>query len=302
MAQVAEKKLQVSEKLIPRSIPEGEVRKFKLIGAGAIDPATDLPAFNAGAVFTGTTVIFDPVEKRPVTIKNIVGQTVVDDGKGGQREQDIVEDIEFDSSGICYVNWNEPNKYLFLSRHDGCATNPFRNRAKRPIWEEIIPVNIKEAQRFQIDLEFDSLKIVKSLEAKELIAIAQTLSSNKLIDVNLNGNISDVRFEVEKYCKVNPKEVIRASKEKLPKIKIDIQDAVAIRELEFVSDSNEWAWVNKHGKERRIMEITPGHDPVETFATYLLEEETKNAELPADSRKKTTVWKEIKETLKALSV
>jgi hypothetical protein len=295
-----DRKSQLSPKLTPKSIAEGEVKKFKLLKAGQVDPATGLPTFNAGAIFTGVATVYDTEWKRNVLIKNIVGQTVAEkDGK--QVTEEIVEDIEFDNSGMCYVRHTEPEKYLFMCRHDACKTNPFRQKSKPALWEEIIPVNIKEAQKFNMDLEFDALTTVKNLEAKDIIALAETLAIKKLIDVNVSGKLSDVRFEVEKYCKVNPTEVIKASKAKLPKIKLDIQDAIAMKEIEFESENNEWVWSNKHGKSKTILSVTPSHDPIDSLATFLLKEEEENASAPADKKKQTTL-KAIKDTLKELPV
>ncbi len=296
-----ERKSQLSPKLTPKYIPEGEVKKFRLLNAGRIDSSSDRPAFNAGATFTGITTIYDTEWKKPVIIKNITGESMGVDANGAPKIQEEVADIEFDGSGMCYVKHTEPEKYLFLSRHNSCKTNPFRDKNVPPIWEEINLVNIKEVQKFNMDLEYDALTLVKGLDAKETVALAVALSEKKLIAVNTNGNISDVRFEIEKYCKINASEVIRASKSKLPKIKLDIQDALSIKEIEFSSEDNEWNWVNKFGKEKKIFSVTPGSDPVQSLAEYLLEEEKANAEAPAD-KKKPTKLKLIKDTLKELSV
>jgi hypothetical protein len=297
-----ERKSQLSEKLTPKAILEGEVKKFRLLNAGRIDPLSDQPAFNAGGIFTGTTTIYDSGSKRPVMIKNVVSESIIEDkATGTQRTQEIIEDVEFDGSGMCYVKHTEPEKYLFLCRHNACKTNPFRDKAVPAIWEEIIQVNIKEAERFNIDLEYDALTTVKGLDAKEIIALAESLSEKQLIKVNVNGNISDVRLEIEKYCKINASEVIRSSKNPLPKIKLDIQDAIAIKEIEFMAEKNEWQWVNKFGKDKSILSITPGHDPVAELAKHLLDEEKANNEAPADKKNKTTL-KLIKDTLKELPV
>jgi hypothetical protein len=152
-----------------------------------------------------------------------------------------------------------------------------------------------------MDLEFDAMLLVKKGEPKEVLAIAEVLADKRLISVNLSGSISDVRFEVERYCKVNPAEVIRASKEKLPKIKLDIQDLINLQELEFFNDGNEWQWVNKSIKDKTIMKVPAGQDPIDTLANKILSEEEANNEAPAD-KKKITILKEIKNTLKELSV
>lgn len=298
---MAQKKTQLSPKLTPKPIPEGEVKKFRLLNAGRIDSSSDQPAFNAGAIYTGITTVYDTEWKKPVVIKNITGESMGVDEKGNPKIQEVVEDVEFDGSGMCYVKHTEPEKYLFLSRHNACKTNPFRDKAVPVLWEEIIPVNIKEVQKFNMDLEYDALTLVKNLDAKETVALAVTLSEKKLVSVNINGNISDVRFEIEKYCKINASEVIRASKSQLPKIKLDIQDALSIKEIEFSSEDNQWNWVNKFGKEKKIFSVIPGGDPVQALAEHLLEEENSNAEAPAD-KKKPTKLKLIKDTLKELSV
>lgn len=299
-----ERKLQVSDKIAPKPIPQGQVKKFKLIGAGAIDPATGLPAFNAGAVFPGTTTIYDsgfPGGGRPVTIKNIVGETVNTDKDGRQTPVEIIEDIEFDGHGMIYVNHMQPNLYLLLSRSDNCGTNPYRDKSKPVVWEEIIPVNIKEKQKIHMDLRFEAMKIVRDSDAKEIKAIAKVLCDQKLIEVNVEGNISDVRYEVERYTDINPSEIIRAAKDKEGIIKLDIHSANDLKEIAFYPDNNEWQWVNKPSHENSILSVEPGKDAVEELVKFLLKEEEDNKALPAD-QKKVTTYKKIKDTLKELSV
>jgi hypothetical protein len=169
------------------------------------------------------------------------------------------------------------------------------------MWEEIIPVNIKEATQFSIDIEFDALKMVKSLATKEFLALAEVLSEKRLVDVNLSGNIRDVRHEVEKFCKVNPQEVIKAGKENLPKYKLYILDAVNAQEIEFLSEVNEWVWSNKEGKARLILEVKPGYDPVEELAKFIEEEEIKIKDTTADKRWETLL-KKLKKATKELPV
>jgi hypothetical protein len=296
-----EAKNKVNDKLRPRPLKVGEIVVFRLLNAGRIDPATNEPAFNSGATFEGISTIYCPFDKTPTSIKNIVGETIVTDNNGDQKVREVIGQVEFDGHGKIFINHTQPETYLFLSRDNRCATNPYRDKGVTPVWEEVIPVNIKKETQFLIDIEFDALKMVKSLDTKGVLALAEKLSESRLIEVNLSGNIRDVRYEVEKFCKVNPSEVIKAGKDSMSKIKLHIQDAINAREIEFVPELNEWIWSNKTGEAKKILEVKPGYDEVETLADYLHKEEEKQKDLTADKRT-TTLLKRIIKATKELPV
>lgn len=296
-----EKTQQLSTKMLPRKIKEGEVRKFKLMHAGKIDPYTDLPAFNSGATLEGITTVWDVERQEKVILKNITGKRLSKDKDGKDIVEEIVSPIEFDNNGILYVRHDQPETYVFMARDPRCATNPFRDKSVPEMWYEIIESNIKEKEQFKSNMEYEALKLIKEGDINDILAIGKTLSEKRLVEVNLDGNPTDIRWAIEKVCKINPTEVIRAGKEKLPKIEIDIHEAANYGEIEYQHDGNTWVWTKEYGDGSVIHKITPGHDPVKVLAKILLQEEEDMNKKKREERTPTSLQK-IKKTLKELSV
>jgi len=296
-----EKNQQLSSSMIPPRIKQGEVKKFKLIKAGAIDSLSNVPSYNAGATYEGRTQVFDVERNEVVLLKNVTGRSLSKDKDGKDISEEIISPIEFDNNGMAYIDHRKPETYIFLARDNRCATNPFRDKSVEAVWEEITHVNLKEKEQFLNNLEYEAMSLIKNSDIKDVIAIGKVLSEKKLVEVNLGGNPSDIRWAIEKVCKINPTEVIRAGKEKLPKIKLDIQDAVNHGDIEFQADGNTWVWCNVHGDEKVIHKITPGYDPIEDLSKQLLKEEEENAKKPKAERVES-IYQKIKNTLKEASV
>lgn len=287
-----EKRQQLSPDQTPPRLKPGEIRKFKLLNAGAIDQNTGHPAYNAGATFSGTSTVWDKTKNQPVIIKNITGYETVQDRDGKDSLREIVSHVEFDNTGMCYVNHKQPETYLWLARDDRNASNPFRDKSKEAVWYEVLEVNTKEREQFRFNLEYDAQTLARNPNIKEVIAIATVLAKKKLIDVNLSGPAQDIRYEVMKCCSINPKEVIRAAKDKQAILKLDIQDASNLGEIEYQHDGNAWVWPKEY-ENNVIHKVTPGEDPLEALAKYLLTDKDEAA---------AAMLKKLKNTLKELPV
>ncbi len=292
---------QLSKSMLPREIKEGQTRKFKLIGAGSIDPVTDLPSYNSGAVFEGVSQTWDREKKENVIIKNITGKRLSKDKEGKDVIEEIVSPVEFDAYGVVYVDHTQPQTYVFLARDERCETNPYRSKKVPAMWYEVIESNIKEKAQLQRNLKHDAMTLVKNSDIKDVIAIGKVLAEKRLVTVNFNDNPSDIRWAIENVCDTNPSEVIRAGKEKLPKIKIDISDAMNFGEIEFMADGNTWEWTKEYGDAKIIQKVEPGSDPIESLAKFMLQEEEDMKKKKAEERTET-ILKKLKATLKETSV
>jgi len=292
---------QLSRAMTPKKIQPGEIKKFKLLNAGSLDTLTGEASYNSGATFEGISTVWDVEKKELVIIKNITGKRVVSDKEGKKITEEIVSPVEFDNSGVLRVDYRQPETYLFAVRDNRNLNNPFRDKNVEAVWYEVLEENIKEREQFRNNLEYDAMTLCRSNDTKAILAIAKVLAEKKLIDINLNGPVKDIRWEMEKCCKINPSEVIRASKEKLPILKLDIQDAVKYGEMEYQHDGNVWVWSKKYGEEANIHKITPGEDPLEALATFVLTEKEAMAKKPKEERVET-LYEKIKDTLKELSV
>lgn len=287
-----EKRQQLSPDQTPSKIQPGQIKKFKLMTAGAVDANTGHPAYNAGATYSGISNVWDKTKGQLVIIKNITGVEITKDKDGKDVHREIVSPVEFDNNGMCYVNHKQPETYLWLARDDRNANNPFRDPNVAPVWYEVLEVNIKEREQFRFNLEYDAMTLARDPDIKKVLAIATILAKKKLIDVNLNGPTQDIRHEVLKCCTINPTEVIRAGKDKMPILKLDIQDAQKFGDIAYQYDGNTWVWT-KESEDNIIHKVTPGEDPLESLAKYLFENKDERAIL---------MLKKLKGTLKELSV
>ncbi len=288
----------LSTELEPRPLREGQVAVFKLVTAGRIDPATDKPSFNSGAYFHGETTIYDKNLKDYVILKNKSGEELgFKDGKSAIIDK--IDQIEFDAHGFCRVKHNEPYKYIFLSRHDYCGSNKFRDNSKPIMWEQILDVNIKEKEFIALDLSLDAQLIIRDGDHNTVLAIGKSLAEAGIVVASLDLPIYDLRRELMKYAKEHPKEVINASKDKAKKVLIDILDAQKWNIIAFEQENNEWVWCDKFGKEKVITTIEPGHDPIKRLAEIALKQAEDNKLAKAEDKQKT-ILTQIKESLKEL--
>lgn len=292
---------QLSKELLPKKIKEGEMKTFKLIGAGEIDPLSNIPSFKAGLTDVGTTTVFDKVKVKKVFLRNITGiGSTIKDGKDVIEE--VISPITFDSHNVVHVTWDQPETYVYLSRHNACLTNPYRDKNIKAEWEEILPINAEEQVKFRLDLEYESMRLVKEADINQVKAIVVTLAKKGFLKhVNVDGHASDTRHELIKFTRTNPAEIIRSSKNKKEVTKLDIVEANDLREIEYSYDNNEWIWSNVHGKDKLIHTVEPGSDAVNSLAEFLLKEEEENDNKKPEGRKPTTL-KKIKDSLKGLYV
>jgi hypothetical protein len=292
---------QLSDDMMPKKIKAGQVKKFKLIRAGEIDPMTNEVSYNSGATFEGVSTVFDTKKGETVIIRNITGKRNTRDANGKDVVEEITSPVSFDASGMVYVDHTQPETYVFLSRDNRCGTNPFRDRSVPVIWEEIIEVNVKERTQFINNVRYEAMTFCRNPDPKKIIAAAKVLLEKKLIDVNLSGSIQDIRWELEKLCDSNPSEIIRASREELPILKLDIQDAVKYGEIEFQQETNSWVFPKLYGDAALIYKSPVGENALESLAKYLIEEKESMKKKKAEERTET-MYDKIKDTLKQLSV
>jgi hypothetical protein len=287
----------LSENFIPKKLSPGQVATFRLVGAGIIDPANDKPAFNAGATFIGETHIYDPKTGNLVHLQNKIGDEVITEN-GQRRVVSRFGPIEFNNYGICKVKHTEPYKYLFMMLHNANLTNKYRDPSVTPIWEQVIAVNAVQKQRISIELEYDAITIIKQADTDMVLSIGQSLAKKGLFTPNLSGPIGDVRYDLIAFAKKDPRAVILCSKDEEALAKVNIIMAQDYEAIEFNQANNAWEWVDKYGKEKEIYSVEPGIDPIEALAKFMLSQEEDNKKAPGE-KKKTTVYKEIKDTLKS---
>ncbi len=269
-------KSQLSTRLQVKPLKEGEIKTFKLCGSGNIDPnvrdeasGKNLPAHNGGADFVGYFTIYDKYEpipsKRKKVLKNVTG-TYIEPNKdtGKDEEREVLENITFNSKGICVVKHDEYTKMVCLMRANENASNPYRDKSKPAVWEEL-NANENAALAAIIsdgDLAFEAENIARKGDIKDCMAISKKLFGS------INPDPKDLRQKLVNEARSNPKGFIRASKDKDMRLKIQIDDAMKMRLLDL-NENEEWVWMENDGKDILLVKVDVSKDPYVALIEFI---------------------------------
>ncbi len=265
----------LSERLKVKPLKEGEVKIFKLVGSGNIDPnmrdmdGKPLPSFNQGATLVGYFTIYDKFEKDKAkakkVLKNVIGtyfETNKDTGK--EEEKETMGDITFNSKGFCIVKHDEYPKLVCLLRANENGSNPYRDQSKIAIWEELdVNVNAELAAIITDgDLAYEAETIARKGDIKDCMAISQKLLGH------INKDPKDLRQELINAAIKNPKEFIRASKDKEMRLKLQIADAMRMRFLDM-NENEEWIWRENNGTDVMLVAVKVGVEPYSVLIEFI---------------------------------
>jgi hypothetical protein len=262
--------MELSNRLKVKPLKEGQVKIFKLVGSGDIDPATGQPRFNSGAHYEGYFTIHDKFEKDPTkrkkVLKNVTGtSTKVENGKDVVEE--VVSPIDFNAKGLRIVKDDEYNTLVCLMRANENGSNPFRNPRVPSLWEEVEPEKGRQQIMDLMDLQLTAEMYAKTGNMKDIIALAKKLNETGDFAIILdNKDSDDIRFDMRRIARENPKEFMRYSKDKEMKIKILIEDAVSNLVISYDDDTKEWKW-DEDGTSLLI--VPAGKEPVKALCDFL---------------------------------
>ncbi len=263
--------MELSRRLQVKPLDLGQVKVFRLIHAGKIDKAitnsdgSPAYAYNKSAHYTGYFTIFDNYEKDPTKknkiLKNVTGwSTEIKDGKEVINE--IIENIVFTGQGVCIVKHTEPNKLICLTRANENESNPFRDKRIPALWKEL---SVTEGRKVEIelaDMSFDAELIAMRGDIIEVKSICDK------VGIKTKGKqTEDIRHDLRMFGKMNPREVLRNSKNIEAKVKIMFEDASALRLISFLDDTRNWIWEDD---EAAICAVEIGKDPEEVLIDFLL--------------------------------
>jgi len=271
--------LNLSKRLEVRPLKEGQTKTFKLCAAGRFDPhVTDartgrpIQAFNGGATFEGYLTIYDPFEtdKRNAKkiLKNVTGSAtriVEENGKKKEVLDEVVSPIEFNQKGVCVVKHDQYNTLVCLTRANENASNPYRDKSKPALWEEV-DVNSEVALKSIIsdaDLAYEAETIARKGDVVVLNAMSKKLLGKTFADPD------DLRFAMVNAARSNPKEFIRTSKDKEMKMKVQIDDAMKMRFLDL-NENEEWIWRENNGTDITLVKVDVSKDPYAALIEYIL--------------------------------
>ncbi len=270
--------MELSNRLKVRALKEGQVKIFKLVNSGKVDPnvldeKTKQPvaAYNGGGTFMGFFTIYDKYEqdkpKAKKILKNIIGSSIViKDGK--EVLEDVVGNIEFNSKGLCIVKHDEYAKLVCLTRANENKSNPFRNSSIPAVWEEVDAVATQEDILNEMDLVYDAETYAMQCDIKEAVSLASTFKLKHKKD-----DVREIRMVLRGYAKEFPKEFFRNTKNKEMKMKLSISDAMKLNLIDL-TDAQDWIWLEANGTDTKMVSVEAGQD---SFAV-LIDHLTKNKE------------------------
>lgn len=270
-----ELKSQLSSRLQVKPLKEGDLKVFKLCGSGQIDPhvkdeasGKNLPAHNGGGSFVGYFTIYDKFEpiasKRKKVLKNVTG-TYFEPNKdtGKDEEREVMEDILFNSKGVCVVKHDEYPKLVCLTRANENASNPYRDKSKPAIWEEVDSASTQlKAIISDRDLAYEAESIARKCDIKDAMVISKKLFNKVYPDPD------DLRQALINAAISNPKEFIRNSKDKEMRLKIQIADATRMRFLDM-NENEEWIWRENDGRDVVLCPVEIGKEPYGVLIEYI---------------------------------
>jgi hypothetical protein len=260
--------MELSSRLKVKPLKEGEVKLFRLVGTGKIDPMSGKPSVNSGATYKGHFTIYDRFEseesKRKKVLKNVIGTETRIDDKGKEYVREIIGDLEFNSNGVIIVKHEDYNLLQLLTRANENKSNKYRNPSKPALWEEVDPTPSDLKLIDKMDIEFEAESFAKT---GDITLVTQVLGK---IDPSMRNlkNPGDIRFALRKIARTNPKEVIRHGRDKELKIKILISEAIQYGILDYLDESREWHYCDSV-KDSLIHQSEIGKDLETDFVEFL---------------------------------
>ena len=174
--------------------------------------------------------------------------------KENQSELSKVEPITF-RNGYITVRADQPNLRAFLDIHPSNVANG-GNMFKK------IDNKVNSEKEVEKEFEvFDAVSLVKSSDLNDLLAVALYFK------VNIDRNVSEIKFDLLKIAKKNPSEFIKSFDDPIVKCKATIRQAMDYQIIKSSNDSVRW-----YDSNGIIVSVPHGQDPVDIMSRFCLTE------------------------------
>ena len=174
--------------------------------------------------------------------------------KENQSELSKVEPITF-RDGYLTVRADQPNLRAFLDIHPANVANGGKMFKK-------IDNKVNSEKEVEKEFEvFDAISLVKSSELNDLLAVALYFK------VNIDRNISEIKFDLLKIAKKNPSGFIQSFDDPTVKCKATIRQALEYQVIRSSKDSVRW-----YDSNGVIVSVPHGQDPVDIMSRFCLTE------------------------------
>lgn len=266
----------LSEKMRVEPLKPGETATFRLSNFGQIDPLSNKEVYKAGRSLLGTHTIFDPDDGGGTlkTISNITGtdRITVTDGKGNKTVEikPRVERVRFNSNASITLDHKKNDTYCYLMRHNGNATNPFRDKTHPVVFyleqpDKAIAENIKKD-----DLTIRAKLLISRLSHGEIVTMATSINKEYgKVRISLSQDTSNISYQLRKLAESNPEVVINNSNNVSLQMYTLLKEAVSAGLIEFSQMDNKWYRIDGVNEKNEILYVEPGKDRFDELAEYL---------------------------------
>lgn len=191
--------------------------------------------------------------------------------KDEQNDKSKREHIVF-TDGLLTVPKNKPNLVEFLDKHPGNQKN---GGSVFALVDRSVDHEKEVEQEF---LQHDAVALVRNKEADEILSVALTYG------ININQKMIDIRRELLREAKANPKDFIDKFDDPRVKVRSAVIQAKDFQILALKPDGVYW-----FDSGRLIISVPAGQDPTDMMVRFCLTE------------KGATVYEELVSRLEKLS-
>lgn len=260
--------VELSPRLKVKNLKPGQIKVFKLINVGKIDPTSNKAYRPAGAEYIGEFTIFDQFEKEDhkqlKVIRNVISRRPIVKPDGSQHVEEVVAPVEFDKTGFCIVHPDQYNLLVCLTRANENASNPFRKKSVPALWEEVQPTKTMIDNFQNLDMALDAERIVIGLSMQDL-----QVMSKKLGAWTATKSSDALRYDLRILARSNPKEIIRCGTDRKLQMEIYVADAILANAIDFEEDTKRWIWSYEEEGKNIILTVGLGKEPKSELVNFL---------------------------------
>ena len=189
----------LSDKLMPRYPRKPTIARYYAVGLFEEDPLTGEMPEPPSSLIPGSYTIFDEGEENIGSqhkyIRNIINTEIV--MRDGKQVEEKTDGEVFFPQGVLTIdvkrNWN---LYVFLERHQGNGSNPFRDNSKQVIFKRVKEDYVDNAMKLAFeDLIHDAGTHIRNMAIDEARNVCEQLG------LPISGTAQDIKFNLREFVK-----------------------------------------------------------------------------------------------------
>lgn len=270
----------VSERLKVAPLKEGEIAKYRLKMADKEDITRTEESSGKKLKhqqvysFVGQKRIWDPYAKKRILIRNITSFKTEKMPDGSLKEIPQVGRVLFPRTGEVILTSRDNDLYAYLERLDENESNEYRDpkgTAARFYRVDVKKQTMKEMEKDYIKL--DAMVWVRDANETELKTIYKGLDDGSKTRINADS-FEQLKRGIYLLSQENPILVLKASTNKVAKVKVQCMDAERFRIIAFDEgkEGGERRWVFIGENPTTITAIEPGVHKVDGLVKFFTED------------------------------